>query len=328
MEEEHVSDEGSSLDEIWSSLANELHPCLVKVHVQLRRWVSDLPLRSPADEASMIGAIKAVARARRALWSRSVRRSAAAAGGAEGEGADASVGRDLQAFLVGWRALHKLLARLTKPPALLELPATLVRACDRLSRAARFDATRFRAVLWKHGGHPAAPRSAAQLGALRALRALALPLALPADCVGAALWRSQPSHPALWVGEDVRRELVNGACTLESIGLAPGTTSITAAAALSTVVDFDDDEEEGEEEDGEDDEEGEGVERGASSAQQQRALSLAIIPRTIELRIESRQMRRRSSGGGGGGGEGGGAPAGADEPLVDLRVPATARVTA
>jgi hypothetical protein len=193
MEEEHVSDEGSSLDEIWSSLANELHPCLVKVHAQLRRWVSDLPLRSPADEASMLGAIKAVARARRALWSRSVRRSAAAAGGAEGEGADASVGRDLQAFLVGWRALHKLLARLTKPPTLLELPVTLVRACDRLTRAARFDAPRFRAVLWKHGGHPAAPRSAAQLGALRALRDLALPLALSAR---AAPNPAPPTEPA------------------------------------------------------------------------------------------------------------------------------------
>jgi hypothetical protein len=42
MEEEHLSDEGSSLDEIWSSLDNELHPCLAKVHVQMRRWIAEV----------------------------------------------------------------------------------------------------------------------------------------------------------------------------------------------------------------------------------------------------------------------------------------------
>ena len=292
-------------------MAGRLHPCLTAIHAALMRWLLELPIRQGEARRRLLSALRGVHAARAALWHRSEGADGGGGGGGGGGGADANGssladGVELQAFLVGWRALHKRLSMLPRVPVALPLPPALQRACDRLSRAARFDATRFAAVLWKHGGHPAAPRSAEQLSAQTALRQLSAPLQLPADCVGSALLREQPDHPALWAGPEVRQELLSGACTLESIGQL----QVTAAGRrewrrrrmveLATAEDED----------------------AAAARGRER---LAAIPRAIELRLQTQQQRMRRTGDGEGGGSGanaGGAEAASARPPKQARIAA------
>ena len=171
------------------------------------QWLQT-PLEDLPATTDFLGAIEGVRRARRLLWQRSER----AAG--EGEAALAD-GIELQALLVGWRAVHKRLAKLSQPPLHLALPEALRSACNQLSRAARFDSTRFAAVLWKRGGHPAAARSLEQLNAQTELLDLAAPLRLSTECVGSSLLSEQPSHLALWADAELRHELLTAVCTIE-----------------------------------------------------------------------------------------------------------------
>ena len=242
---DEVDDDESSATAVWADVADALFPCLRAISVSLREWLQ-MPPHAPADEPELMRALERVHAARRALW----RRSELAAGDGERALAD---GIELQALLVGWRTLHKRLARLSQPPLNLAFPEALRSACDCLSRAARFDATRFAAVLWKRGGHPAAARSMEQLDAETALHKLAANLRLPQDSVGASLLRDQPSHPALWVNGEVRHALLSGACTVESIAQLQLSAHGEAAALVE---------------------------------------QLAEIPRAIGMRIEAQQQAR------------------------------------
>ena len=211
--EDEGHDEDNDADQrlmqtMWGHLVDALHPCLSTMLTTLLGWLQSSP-RADGDEAAFLSAIKELHAARCSLWRRA-------------EAAPASLtlthANELQSFLVGWRVVHKRLAVFTRPPLAFSLPDALQQACDRVSRAVRFDAARFVAVLWKHGGHPAAPRSADHFEAAAALRQLAAPLHLPSDCVGARLVREQSGHPALWVAPALRHKLLLGACTIEAAG--------------------------------------------------------------------------------------------------------------
>ena len=212
-EDDGPADGTIAVGEVWARVAEVLHPCLDTVTSALVTWLQSSPMADQSSDTTYVHALNGVFGAVRMLW-----QCSSSANGCGRDRSDVDYGLDLQTFLVGWRAFHKRLAKLAQPPTSVTLPDDLMRACDRVSRAARFDESRFSAVLWKHGGHPSAARSSSQLDAGIALRQLAQTLQLPVDCVGATFIKEQPSHLALWAGPELRHDLLLGACTIESIG--------------------------------------------------------------------------------------------------------------
>ena len=193
---------------VWAALVTPLYPCLSAVHDAVVEWLQ-LPVSDASAQCERLQALGGVWFALRALWRHCAEPSS---------GGNAEEGFERQMFLVLWRALHKRLGRLVAPPSPLAMPLPVREACDRVSRAAGFDASHFSAVLWKKGGHPAAPRTIAQLVATAELRELAAALRLPQGSSGLTMLVEEPTNAALWADAPLRKGLMMAACTIHSCG--------------------------------------------------------------------------------------------------------------
>ena len=205
----------------WEALAGTIYPALAAIGDALAGWLAapgccaaegGRPLlgRPSAREAEppRVAAVRAVAHARRALWTR-----------AEACYPSDSVAQDV---LLLWRPLLKRLRRAAAPPLALPLPSAASAACDALSAAVGYESSRLAPLLWKRGGHPQAAPSAALLAAYTQLLEVAASgeggdEALQAGSAGEARGAGSAAAP-------LRRALLMGAATLRcSFSATPST---------------------------------------------------------------------------------------------------------
>ena len=198
----------SSDSSVWAALVLPLQPCLEAVHDAVVSWLQLVPT-DDESEVVLLSALRGLWFARMALWHHCADRST---------GGNCDVGLEHQTFLVLWRALHKRLGRLARPPLNLDPPEALCDLCDRVSHAAHFDPSHFSAILWKKGGHPVAPRTVKQLSLTNALRDMVTPLRVDRETSGPTLLVEQPAHAALWAGAPLRCSIVMAVCTVRALG--------------------------------------------------------------------------------------------------------------